>query len=242
MESMIIVKSAVFDRRAAEEVGGYIRGLPEAKMGFATGATTIGLHRELARMHREEGLDFGRIHSFNLDEYAGLSPRHPFSCRYRMEEQLFSSVNIPRRHIHFLNGEASNPALECREYEALINTLGGIDYQVVGIGTNGHIAFNEPGTPFHATAGVVDISGRTLEDKAYMFGGISGVPTQGITLGIKNVMHARRILLLAKGAEKNEIVREALQGPVTPEIPASVLQLHPRLTVILDEEAGRGMG
>ncbi|MBY9078429.1 glucosamine-6-phosphate deaminase [Paenibacillus sp. HN-1] len=241
MESVITVTRAEFDRRAAEEVGDFIRELPEAKIGFATGATTVGLHRELARMHREEGLDFGRIHSFNLDEYAGLSSRHPFSCRYRMEEQLFGIVNIPRRHIHFLNGEAVDPARECREYEALIDVLGGIDYQVVGIGTNGHIAFNEPGTPFHATAGVVDISGRTLEDKAYMFGGISGVPKQGITLGIKNVMHARRILLLAKGTEKCEIVKEALQGPVTPDIPASILQLHPRLTVIVDEEAGAGL-
>nr|WP_275983903.1 glucosamine-6-phosphate deaminase [Paenibacillus hamazuiensis] len=238
---MIVTETEHFDRTAAGFVSGYIRMKPDAVLGFATGSTTVGLHRELARMHLEEGLDFSQVYSFNLDEYAGIPWEHPKSCRCRMEEQLFRHVNIRRERIEFLNGAAADPEAECVRFARAIDACGGIDLQVLGIGTNGHIAFNEPGTPFDSRLRVVPLAQQTIGDKSAFFGGEELVPRCGITMGLMDVMRCKRNVLLARGADKADIIRRSLRGPVTVDVPASVLQLHPQLTVILDKAAAAGL-
>lgn len=237
MMKLITAEPSDFDRTAAEIVAEQIRHKPDSVLGFATGSTTVQFHRELAALHVREGLDFSLISSFNLDEYRGISAADPESCRYRMEEQLFAKINITRNRIYFLDGLAEDMDQECSEYERQIERLGGIDLQVLGIGTNGHIAFNEPGTPFHTDTRVVDIAKQTIQDKSLLFGSESNVPRQGVTMGIRSIMHAKSILLLAKGAAKAGIIHQTLYGPVTEQVPASILQLHPQLTVVLDKEA-----
>ena len=224
--------------RAAGLYVDLLRRKPDAVLGLATGSTPLGLYARLAALYRAGELSFRRATSFNLDEYVGLPATHDQSYRYFMEHNLFSHVDLPAERTHVPSGlDVSDAALA--GYDAAIEAAGGIDLQLLGLGGNGHIGFNEPGTPFGLGTHVVELTARTRQDNARFFASLDEVPTHAVTMGVKTVMHARAILLLAFGSAKAEAVRAALTGPVTEEVPASVLQLHPDVTVICDEEAAK---
>jgi glucosamine-6-phosphate deaminase len=235
----IVVKQTAeeVDLAAAQEVARQLLSRPQSVLGLSTGGTVLGLHRALVRLHRECGVSFAGASTFNVDEYAGVAPDHPGSCRFRIFEQLLNQVDIRRENCHLPDGEAEDFEQEARLYELRIAQAGGIDLQILGIGMNGHIGFNEPGTPFERDAHVAVISERSLADKAEFYKKTGIAPRKAVTLGIRNIMRARRILLVAKGAGKREIMEKSLFGPVAPDVPASVLQLHPETTVILDGAA-----
>lgn len=224
-------------KRAAEIIADAIRNKPNSVLGLATGSTPIGCYRELVRMHRAEGLDFSRVVTFNLDEYIGLPPTHPQSYRYFMNENLFNHVNIKIENTHVPNGLSDDLQKTCKEFEEAIKKSGGIDLQLLGIGSNGHIAFNEPGSPFDSRTRVVKVSEQTIKDNARFFKSIDEVPRQAISMGTGTIMEARKIILLASGAGKADAVAKSVKGPVTEEVPASILQTHPNCTFIIDEAA-----
>lgn len=224
--------------RAAGLYVDLLRRKPDAVLGLATGSTPLGLYARLAALYRAGELSFRRATSFNLDEYVGLPATHDQSYRYFMEHNLFSHVDLPAERTHVPSGlDVSDAALA--GYDAAIEAAGGIDLQLLGLGGNGHIGFNEPGTPFGLGTHVVELTARTRQDNARFFASLDEVPTHAATMGVKTVMHARAILLLAFGSAKAEAVRAALIGPVTEDVPASVLQLHPDVTVFCDEEAAK---
>lgn len=224
--------------RAAGLYVDLLRRKPDAVLGLATGSTPLGLYARLAALYRAGELSFRRATSFNLDEYVGLPATHSQSYRYFMEHNLFSHVDLPAERTHVPSGlDVSDAALA--GYDAAIEAAGGIDLQLLGLGGNGHIGFNEPGTPFGLGTHVVELTARTRQDNARFFASLDEVPTHAATMGVKTVMHARAILLLAFGSAKAEAVRAALTGPVTEDVPASVLQLHPDVTVFCDEEAAK---
>jgi len=223
--------------KAAKIIADAIRNKPNLVLGLATGGTPVGCYRELVRMHKEEKLDFSRVVTFNLDEYIGLPPTHPQSYRYFMNENLFNHVNIRMENTHIPDGMTDDPQKTCEEFEKAIETAGGIDLQLLGIGANGHIAFNEPGSPFNSRTRVVEISEQTRKDNARFFQSIDEVPRQAISMGIGTIMEARKIVLLASGARKADAVAKSVKGPITEEVPASILQKHPNCTFILDEAA-----
>lgn len=224
-------------RLAADFLARAINRKPDIVLGLATGGTPVGMYRELVRMHREEGVDFSRVTSFNLDEYVGLPPGHPQSYRTYMQENLFGQVNMDQTRTHLPRGDAQDLAAECERYEREIARAGGIDIQVLGIGRNGHIGFNEPGSAADTTTRVVELTRSTVEANARYFDAPEQVPTQAVSMGIKTILGAKRILLLAHGPSKAEAVQRMLEGEITPELPASLLRHHPDVTVIVDREA-----
>lgn len=222
-------------KRAARLIADSIRDKPNIVLGLASGGTPVGCYRELIRMHREEGLDFSKVTSFNLDEYIGLAPTHPQSYRYFMDENLFRHVNIKMKNTHVPDGLSDDHEKTCNEFEEAIKKAGGIDLQLLGIGSDGHIAFNEPGSPFNSRTTVVSLSERTRKDNARFFKSIDEVPRQAVSMGMETIMEAREIILLASGEGKADAVAKSIEGPVTTEVPASVLQRHPNCTFITDE-------
>lgn len=224
-------------KRAAEIIADAIKSKPNPVLGLATGGTPVGCYRELIRMHKEEGLDFSKVVTFNLDEYIGLPPTHPQSYRYFMDENLFNHVNIKIENTHVPNGLSDDPQRTCKEFEEAIKRSGEIDLQLLGIGANGHIAFNEPGPPFDSRTRVVRLSERTIKDNARFFKSIDEVPRQAISMGMGTIMEAKKIVLLASGAGKADAVAKSVEGPITTDVPASILQKHPDCTFILDEAA-----
>ncbi len=223
-------------RMAADMLVELVERKPNAVLGLATGSTPIGLYEELVQRHRQ-GQGFTQVVTFNLDEYYGLAADHPASYHYYMKEHLFSHLNIPVQNINIPDGTAIDAAEECRAYEAKIAKAGGIDLQILGIGTNGHIGFNEPGTPFGSTTGLVNLAPATIEANSRFFERSEDVPRQAISMGIRSIMKCRKIILLANGESKANAIAAAVEGPVTESLPASVLQLHPDCTFILDEAA-----
>jgi len=228
---------AELSKKAAEIIADSIKKKPNIVLGLATGGTPVGCYRELIRMHREEGLDFSRVATFNLDEYLGLPPTHPQSYRYFMDENLFRHVNIKMENTHVLNGMSKDPQKTCKEFEKTITKSGGIDFQLLGIGANGHIAFNEPGSSFESRTRVVNISEQTIKDNARFFKSIDEVPRQALSMGIGTIMETKKIALLATGMGKAEVIAKSVEGPITINVPASVLQRHPECTFIIDKEA-----
>ncbi len=209
-----------------------------AVLGLATGKTTRPLYQELVYLHREEGLSFQNVVTFNLDEYLGLRDTDPRSMRFFMQREFFDHVDIPAANIHFLSGVADAcVAARCAGYEKEIVQAGGIDYQILGIGRNGHIGFNEPGTPISSRTRKVDLHEMTRTDAISAFGEIENVPTQAVTMGCGTILKARKIALLAWGSKKNRIVRRAVEGPVSPKTCASYLQTHPAARIYLDVPA-----
>jgi len=239
VEIVIAASYSEMSRRAAALVADRIRTDPALVLGLATGRTPVGLYAELVRLYRRGRLDFSRVVTFNLDEYLGLPPDHPWAFRRYMDRHLFEHVNLDPSNIHFLRGVTPDPEEECRRYEEALRAAGGVDLQVLGIGRNGHIGFNEPGTPFECGTHLVTLKKSTLIAN---FGRLDDVPEQALTMGILTIMRSREILLLASGSDKAEAVARTVGGPVTTEVPASVLQLHPRVTVILDEAAAGRLG
>ena len=227
------------DVEAGRRVAQQIQQNGSSVIGFATGQTTRGLFRQLVTLHEREALDFSRVTTFNVDEYVGVAPDDPASIHSRMEESFYRHVNLKRENAYIPDGLAPSPEDECEQYETLLGEAGGMDLLVLSIGRNGHLGFNEPGTPFESCTRVARISDESRQIRTDYFGDLDHVPTSGLTMGIRTLTNAREILLMVKGGRKAPILSLSLCGPVTPEIPASVLQLHPRLVVIADRAATR---
>lgn len=215
-----------------------LRANPHLVLGLATGKTMERVYRQLVHMHQTEHLDFSLCRTFNLDEYVGLFPSDPNSYRHYMNHHLFRHVNIDLRNTHLPNGLAADLEAECRRYEELIQRAGGIDLQLLGIGRAGHIGFNEPLSALRSRTRVKALTPTTIKQNAPLFGGEDKVPRRAITMGVGTIIEARRCLLLATGESKAEVVARAVEGPITSMVTATALQLHPRCTVIVDEEAG----
>ena len=224
-------------KKAAHILASQIILKPDSVLGLATGATPIGTYRELVRMYGEGDLSFAEVVTFNLDEYYGLDKNDPQSYFYFMNTHLFNHVNIHPENIHIPHGKSPDIERECQRYEEEIKNAGGIDLQLLGIGRNGHIGFNEPDVKFEALTHLVTLDEDTIKANARFFNTIEAVPKQAISMGIKTIMHARKIVLLASGIEKASTIYSMIHEKITPELPASVLQLHPDVTVILDGEA-----
>lgn len=226
-------------KSAARFVARLVRRKPNCVLGLATGSTPLGMYRELIRMHREEGLDFSRVVTFNLDEYVGLSPSHPQSYRRFMQENLFDRLNIEPRNTHVPDGRALDFDAFCQQYERMIVETGGIDLQVLGIGSDGHIAFNEPGSSLGSRTRLKTLTEETIRDNARFFGSAEQVPRLAITMGVGTILESRQCLLLACGSTKARAIRDTIEGPVTAQVTASALQLHRDVIAVVDEEAGR---
>ena len=210
---------------------------PSLVLGLPTGRTPLGLYRELRERH---GIDWSKVRTFNLDEFAGLDPSSERSYRAYMQKELFDHVSIDPDHIGFLNGAAPDLTAECRRYESAIEDAGGIDLQILGIGANGHIGFNEPADGLCATTHIADLTEETREANAALFGGEwTRVPARALSMGMATILHAREIVLMATGAEKADAVRGLIEGLITTRLPASILQVHPRVTVMVDRFALR---
>lgn len=219
-----------------------IRENPEIILGLATGSTPIGMYRELIRAHKEEGLDFTRVRTFNLDEYVGLSSQDETSYRYFMNDNLFNHINIKDENINIPDGKASDLDSFCRSYDAKIEACGGIDIQLLGIGEDGHIAFNEPGDYLNVGTNITKLADSTIEVNSRFFDSIEEVPKTAITLGMGGIMKAKEIVLLANGEKKADVIKKLLtENIVTTELPVSFLLIHPNVTVILDEAAYEGV-
>jgi glucosamine-6-phosphate deaminase len=210
---------------------------PDSVLGLATGSSPIGTYQFLVKWHQAGYLDFARTISVNLDEYKGLSADHDQSYAYFMMDKLFRHVNIQKENIHIPNGKAKNEDTECRRYDHIIQEVGGIDLQLLGIGHNGHIGFNEPDKAFVQDTHCVALSDSTIEANSRLFSQLEDVPRYAYTMGIRPIMQAKKIVIIASGEGKADIIHKAFQGPVTPEVPASILQLHPDVTLIADKEA-----
>jgi glucosamine-6-phosphate deaminase len=226
-------------KRAAQFVANLVRRRQNCVLGLATGSTPLGMYAELIRMHREDGLDFSRVVTFNLDEYVGLSATHPQSYRYFMQHNFFDHINVDPRDTHVPDGRALDFEAYCEQYERLIADEGGIDLQVLGIGGDGHIAFNEPGSSLGSRTRLKTLTEETLRDNARFFGSQEEVPHLAITMGVGTILESRQCLLLAAGKLKAKAIRETIEGPVTAQVTASALQLHRDVIAILDEEAAR---
>jgi len=224
-------------KKAAEMIADEVKSNPKAVLGLATGGTPVGMYRELIKLHQEEGIDFSQASSFNLDEYVGLTSGHPQSYRAYMQENLFDHINLPANKTHVPAGDAPDLEQECARYEEAIRQAGGVDIQVLGIGNNGHIGFNEPGSSADSTTRVVQLTQSTIEANARYFDSIEEVPTQAVSMGIKTILAAKKVVLLASGETKAEAVRLMLEGEPTADVPASLLQHHLDVTVIVDEAA-----
>ena len=235
----IIVKDTYeeMSRAAADVIAEVVAAKPDCVLGLATGSTPIGLYAELVKDCAEGKISFADVTSFNLDEYRGLPGDHVQSYRYFMNDNLFDHVNIDKARTHVPDG--TNPDAEAvgAAYEAAIKEAGGVDIQLLGIGHNGHIGFNEPCDCFPQITHVVQLTESTITANSRLFDSIDEVPREAYTMGIGTVMAARKILLVANGEGKAQIVRDAFTGPVVPQVPASVLQLHPDVTIVLDAEA-----
>ncbi len=232
---MVLDDYEALSREAARRIARTVIEKPPAVLALPTGETPKGFYRVLVEWCREGLLDLSRAVILNLDEYLGLPRDHPRSFRAYMRENLLEHVRVGAHYIP--DSAAEDPDGECRRYEELIAGQGGIDLAVLGLGPNGHIAFNEPGTPFGSCTHVAVLSPETRRRLILEFGGLERVPERAITMGVRTIMNARAIVLLVSGFGKSSILRESLYGPVTPEVPASVLQLHPRLTVLADRAA-----
>jgi len=225
-------------QQSAGIVSGAIRKRPDLRLGLATGTTPLGMYRELARMHREEDLDFSRVVTFNLDEYLGLAADHPQSAHTFMQSNFFDYVNIAPENIHIPDGTALGDLDQyCAEYEATIQRAGGIDLQILGIGRNGHIGFNEPSSSLASRTRIKTLTSQTLEDNRRLFQEGQPMPEAAITMGIGTIVDARKILLLASGTSKARALARAIEGPVTAFVTASALQLHRDVTILADEQA-----
>lgn len=224
-------------RKAAGIMAAQIIAKPDSVLGLATGSTPIGMYKELIKGYEAGDLDFSQIKSVNLDEYVGLEPTHDQSYRYFMQTNLFNHVNIDDANTNVPQGLAADPAAECERYNQVMRDLGGIDIQVLGMGHNGHIGFNEPDDYFPLETHVVDLQESTINANARFFASADDVPKQAMTMGIGNIMNAKKILVVVSGEDKAEIVKKAFTGPVTPQVPASILQLHPDVILVGDKAA-----
>jgi glucosamine-6-phosphate deaminase len=237
MEVIITEDHDQMSKIAADHIEAQIQAKPNAVLGLATGGTPVGAYKELIRRHREGKLDFSKVVTFNLDEYVGLPTTHDQSYHHFMHENLFNHVNISPGNVHVPSGMATDHEAHCRWYEEEIDKAGGIDLQLLGIGADGHIAFNEPGSSLGSRTRLKTLTEQTIEDNARFFDKKEDVPRFAITMGVGTILEARKILLIANGEKKAETVADFIEGPVTAQVTASALQLHPDVIVVLDDPA-----
>ena len=224
---------------AAKEMAEDIKRNPEIVLGLATGGTPVGMYKELIRMYNEGELDFSKVTSINLDEYVGLSGDHDQSYRYFMNTNLFNHINIDKNNTFVPNGLAENVEEECMAYDSRIQDMGGIYLQLLGLGANGHIGFNEPGEALSVGTHLTDLKESTIEANARFFDSIDDVPRKAITMGLGGIMKAKKIMVIASGEGKAEVVKAMMSGKITTEIPATMLQMHRDVILIVDEDAAK---
>lgn len=237
---MRIIKTKDYEemsRKAANIVASQMVLKPNSVLGLATGDTPLGMYKELIELYKKDHIDCRKINTFNLDEYYGLDVENSNSYAYYMRENFFKHINIKKENTNIPNGMTRDIQKECEDYEKRIEEAGGIDLQVLGIGRNGHIGFNEPDLKFEASTHIVHLDEDTIEANARFFDHVEDVPIKAISMGIKTIMGAKKIMLLASGKGKAESIYHTLKGEITPKVPASILQLHPDVIVIVDEEA-----
>ena len=237
MEIFVDKDYAAMSRRAADIVAARVRENPTLVLGLATGSSPLGMYENLAAQYAAGSLSFRQVTGFGLDEYRGLTRRDRQSFYAYLKTNFADVTDLPIEHLYVIDGTAEDTAHACAEYENRVAAAGGVDVQILGIGTDGHIGFNEPAEDFPKFTHCVDLTESTIQANARFFDKPEDVPTQAYTMGIGTIMRAKRILLIASGKDKAAIVKEALFGPVRPQVPASILQLHPDVTVVLDEEA-----
>ena len=237
MEFIVAKNYEEMSRKAADVIAELVARKPSCILGLATGSTPEGLYAQLVKDCQEGKISFKDVSTYNLDEYRGLENDHPQSYHYFMEQHLFNHVNIDLAATHVPDGSNPDAAAACADYEAAIKASGGVDLQRLGLGHNGHIGFNEPADTFAKETNCVELTRSTIEANSRLFDHIDEVPTQAYTMGIGTIMRAAKILVVANGEGKAQIVRDAFFGPVTPQVPASILQFHPDVTVIVDEAA-----
>ena len=239
--NMRIIKAkdyADMSRKAANIIAAQVILKPDCVLGLATGSTPIGTYKELIKGYENGDLDFSLVKTANLDEYRGLEKSNDQSYDYFMKANLFNHININFDNLNIPNGENPDADAECKRYEAVVKELGGQDLQLLGMGHNGHIGFNEPADEFVKETHCVDLQESTIQANKRFFEKVEDVPTQAYTMGINTIMQAKTILVIVSGADKAEIVKKAFFGPVTPQVPASILQMHPNVIVVVDEAAG----
>ena len=237
MKTYIVKDQAEQGKIAAGLIAAAMRKKPNFVLGLATGTSPLPLYQELIRLHKEEGLDFSSTTTFNLDEYVGLDPTHVQSYRHFMNVNLFDHINIDKKSTHVPDGMADDIDAFCADYENMIRDAGGVDYQVLGIGSNGHIGFNEPGTSLGSLTHRTGLTKSTIDDNSRMFEKREDVPTTAITMGIATVLNAKNIVLVANGANKADALAATMEGPITATMPASALQLHPNVAFVVTEDA-----
>ena len=224
-------------RKAANIISAQVIMKPDCVLGLATGSTPIGTYQQLVEWYKKGDLDFSGVTTVNLDEYKGLPRTNDQSYYYFMHENLFDQVNVNPKNTHLPDGMEPDSEKECARYEKLICSLGGVDLQLLGLGHNGHIGFNEPGEAFEKETHCVNLQERTIEANKRFFASADEVPRQAYTMGIKTIMQAKKILVVVSGEDKADIVAKAFFGPVTPAVPASILQMHNDVTLVGDEAA-----
>ena len=237
MEIIIRPDSQEASQLAARIVARTVREKPHAVLGLASGNTPLQLYRNLVHMHRETGLDFSDVTSFNLDEYVGIPPAHPSSLHSYMWAHLFSQINMPKERINIPDGLTPDIPAACRKYEQAIRSAGGIDIQILGIGPNGHIGYNEPSSSLSSRTRIKTLTEETRYDAAAAFGGPEAVPKHVITMGLGTIMDSKMCLLMAFGRKKAKAIALTVEGPVTAMVPGSILQMHPRTVLVLDKDA-----
>ena len=237
MEIIKVNNYEEMSKTAADYISRKVRQFPEVTLGLATGSTPVGTYKRLIEDHRDNGTSYKKVTTFNLDEYIGLSGENPQSYRYFMNTQLFNHLDIHKENTFVPSGTAEDLDAECRSYENKLKNHGGIDIQILGIGNNGHIGFNEPGTSFSSKTHIVDLAQSTIEANARFFNHIKEVPTRAITMGISTIMQSREILLLASGEAKAGAIQQLLGNGVNEHFPASILRNHPNVKIIADEAA-----
>jgi len=224
-------------RKAAHIIAAQVTLKGQSVLGLATGSSPVGTYKRLIELNSNKDLNFSEVFTVNLDEYKGLTPEHEQSYRYFMNDNFFNHINIKAENTHVPDGMAENPELECKRYEELICSLGGIDLQLLGIGHNGHIGFNEPGADFVPCTHCISLTESTIEANKRFFDDVEQVPREAYTMGIKAIMQARCVLMVISGKEKALIAKESFLGPITPQVPASILQLHNNFILVGDEAA-----
>ena len=233
---VVVGDNKTISKQIAEEFVKQVNAKPNSVLGLATGTSPLDVYVNLVKANKEGRVSFKNVATFNLDEYIGLEGTHNQSYRYFMNDNLFNHIDIDKKKTHVLLGVGDYMAY-ANQYDNEIASFGGIDLQILGIGSDGHIAFNEPGTPFDSLTHVAELTESTIKDNSRLFNDISEVPTKAVTMGLKSIMNAKKIVLIATGKNKAQAIYNLLKGPMTEEVPCSILQKHPDCTIYVDEDA-----
>lgn len=239
MKLIVVNNYEELSKVAAKEFSKIIKEKENVVLGLATGGSPVGMYKELIRMYEQKELNFSKITTVNLDEYIGLNPEHNQSYRYFMNNNLFNHINIDKSNTFVPNGLAEDLEAQCKEYDQKIVELGGIDIQLLGVGNNGHIAFNEPNNELSSGTHIISLTDNTIEANARFFDNIDDVPRKAITMGVGGIMKAKKIILIASGESKAEAIKGIFSGKITTANPATMLQMHRDVTVIVDEAAAK---